>query len=77
MQQLDSSYISEDGLQSPPLSIEPARHLPNRVATVNHKFEAFLTSKLSLPHAEAHDQITKYIQVLETNYTEVVQSLKR
>ena len=51
---------------------------PRRLATQNVKFERMLDdlfmAKLKVP--DVKDRIIKYVQVLETNYTEVVRELK-
>lgn len=56
----------------------PARPQLKRLPTQNTKFEKMLDnvfqSKMSA--ADVKDHITKYVQVLETNYTEVIRDLK-
>lgn len=48
------------------------------MATQNKKFETFVDTifKSKLPAIEIKDHIVKYVQALETNYTEVVRDFK-
>jgi hypothetical protein len=48
------------------------------MVTQNKKFEIFLEAifKSKMPAVEVKDHIIKYVQALETNYTEAVRDLK-